>query len=343
MKILVVKRDKIGDLLLTGPLFAALRAHLPGAQIDLLANDYNAWVARDFTTLSNVYAVPRVRHAGRLRLSAVLAQPRLYFALRGMGYDWAIVAGGEESHRAIRRAIGTGARRVVAYASEPGRYGRRLTHPLPSPSSGHEIDRMLDLLGALGFARPPGRPAPSYMLPESGHVYARAFLAQHGLKPDRYIVLGFGARRAKKQPAIAQIVRWTSEWKARFGLDTVFMWTPGAATGGAYPGDDALVAPLLALNLPHVIPFRGPIPEALGLIYSARTSVIPDSGLMHFAAASPGGVFGLFADPSDSAPAARWAPIGMRARYVEAPRTIAELPDHELQSALAPLVERSPF
>src|SRR4051812_41135592 len=44
MKILVIKRDKIGDLLLTTPMLAHLKASRPQAEIQLLANDYNAWV-----------------------------------------------------------------------------------------------------------------------------------------------------------------------------------------------------------------------------------------------------------------------------------------------------------
>lgn len=44
MKILIVKRGKIGDLLLTTPMLRHLRASPPDAQIHLLANDYNAWV-----------------------------------------------------------------------------------------------------------------------------------------------------------------------------------------------------------------------------------------------------------------------------------------------------------
>ena len=56
---------------------------------------------------------------------------------------------------------------------------------------------------------------------------------------------------------------------------------------------------------------------------------------MHFAAASPGGVLGLFADPADGSPAARWAPRGARARYLEAPRAIADVDDATIFAALA--------
>ena len=39
MKILVLKRDKLGDLLLTTPLFQLLHDALPQAEIHLLAPD----------------------------------------------------------------------------------------------------------------------------------------------------------------------------------------------------------------------------------------------------------------------------------------------------------------
>jgi hypothetical protein len=58
---------------------------------------------------------------------------------------------------------------------------------------------------------------------------------------------------------------------------------------------------------------------------------------MHFAAASPGGVLGLFADPAHAGAAARWAPLGPRARFVEAARAVAELADADVYAALAPL------
>jgi ADP-heptose:LPS heptosyltransferase len=117
------------------------------------------------------------------------------------------------------------------------------------------------------------------------------------------------------------------------------MWTPGAATNAAYPGDDALAQAVLDRKLAHVHPFRGPIEPALGLIFNARTSIIPDSGLMHFAAASPGGVLGLFADPLDSAPASRWAPLGSRARYLEAAKRVADVADDDVFRVLDPLLD----
>ena len=342
MRVLIVKRDKLGDLLLTTPVIAHLAQSLPGVELHLLANDYNAWVARDHPALARTWVYPRVRRAGRLHLRSLAAQAAVALALVRARFDVAIVMGGDESPRAIARAGWTRARRVVAYAADARRHGPRLTDALPVPLEGHEIERMLGLCAPLGVAPPAVLPHPQYRLPQAGVAFAHRWLAAHGLAPGRYVVIGLGARRAKKQPSTAQILAWSSRLHEAHGLATVLMWTPGPGDQPGYPGDDAIVAPVLARALPFVHPFRGPIPEAIALLFHAHTSIVPDSGLMHFAAASPGGVLGLFADPADSAPAARWAPRGPRALHVEAARRIADLDDEAVFAVLAPLLAAAP-
>jgi ADP-heptose:LPS heptosyltransferase len=180
--------------------------------------------------------------------------------------------------------------------------------------------------------------APTFVTPHASVAFAAQWLRARALAPRGYVAIGLGARRAKKQPTADQVARWATRLHERPALATVLLWTPGAANNPGYPGDDALAQAVLDRNLAHVHPFRGPIDAALGLIHDARTSVMPDSGLMHFAAASAGGVVGLFADPLDSAPAARWAPLGPRARYVEAASRIADVDDDDVFRLLLPLL-----
>jgi ADP-heptose:LPS heptosyltransferase len=339
LRVLIVKRDKLGDLLLTTPVLAHLAAGMPQAEIHLLANDYNAWVVRTHPALHRTWTYARAREGGRLRVAAALSQLPLFWQLRQQRFDFAIVMGGDESHRGIRRAIASGATRIVAYASDPLRYGPQFTDPLPLPTGGHETARMLALLAPLGIApRDVVLDAPSFALPSDARTFARDWLRMRGIDEQAYVLIGVGARRTKKQPTPAQIARWATRLHERHGLHTVFIWTPGGARDARYPGDDTLAQDVIDRSLPFVHPFRGPIGEALGLIFGARASIIPDSGLMHFAAASPGGVLGLFADPADSAPASRWSPLGPRALHIEAAKCVAELGDDVVFDALEPLI-----
>jgi ADP-heptose:LPS heptosyltransferase len=341
MKVLVVKRDKIGDLLLTTPMLAHLKRARPDAEVHLLANDYNAWVVEGNADVDRVWVYRRVRSGSRVSLAAAWQGLWQEFALRAERFDWAIVANGDESPRAIRRALRARGARTVAVCADPARY-RGLTDPIAPDRSRHEVERLLALLAPLGVAAPERADEPRYVLPERSAAFARAWLAERGLAPQGYVVLGLGARRAKKQPSTAQVLAWSDHFKRAWGLDTVFMWTPGRADDPRYPGDDAVAQPVLAARAPHIHPHRGPLWEALGLIWSARTSLFPDSGLMHFAAASPGGVLGFFAETDVSPPPAQWAPRGPRADWLEARRAVAELPDALVIERVERLLRRAP-
>jgi ADP-heptose:LPS heptosyltransferase len=110
--------------------------------------------------VERVWIYRRTRHAGSLRVSAVLEQVRQFFALRGEHFDVAIAAGGEESPRAIKRALAIRAARTIAYAANGARYGARLTDPLPPPAAGHEVERMFGLAAPLNVAAPVAAPLP---------------------------------------------------------------------------------------------------------------------------------------------------------------------------------------
>jgi ADP-heptose:LPS heptosyltransferase len=247
------------------------------------------------------------------------------------------VAQGEDSPRAIERALVLNSRRTVAYAAQPAKY-RRLTDPLLPPEAGHEAQRVLNLLGPLGCDLTLSGSAPAFILPEAAGLEAQQWLSDHDLRPGQYVVLGLGARRARKQPTTAQILRWVEAIEAVHGLKTVFMWTPGASDNPLYPGDDDVAAPVLAAALPSLVPFRGPLQPALGLIWSARTSIFPDSGLMHFASASPGRVLGLFGDTPQFAQ--KWAPLGAGSRHLVDER-VERLDDAVVLAALAELIRNA--
>jgi heptosyltransferase-3 len=341
MKVLVLKRDKIGDLLLTTPLLARLKAALPQVETHLLANDYNAWVVAGNPHLDRLWVYRRVRHAGRVSPAAAWQWLWQSLALRRERYDWVIVANGDESPRAIRRGLALRGARTVARCAYASKYPG-LSDPLPPDTASHEIERLLALLEPLGIASSAQKTFPAYQLPGESAAFALDWLKQRGLAPGKYAVLGLGARRPKKQPSTAQLLAWSAQLQQRWGLATVFMWTPGKSGDPLYPGDDDIAQPVLEAashgHAPQIHPFRGPIPEALGLIWSARSSIFPDSGLMQFAAASPGGVLGLFAEAEVSPAPAQWAPRGPRADYLEAEKSVSELPEALVYERLARLL-----
>jgi ADP-heptose:LPS heptosyltransferase len=337
MKLLIVKRDKVGDLLLATPMLRVLREAMPEARIDLLASDYNAWVVEGSRDVDRIWTYRRTREGRRVWPRAALSQAALWMRLRAERYDVAIAANGESSPRALARTLWVAAKRTIAYADAPV---RGLSDRLAPPSAGHERDRMLALLRPLGIEARDPPPLPAYHPSAQSLEEARAWLRGRALEPSRFIVVGLGARRAKKQPEARQVLRWSSALHDRLGLATVFMWTPGEPDNALYPGDDAAAQAVLDAGRAHIHPFRGPLRLGAALAWLARTSIFPDSGLMHLAAASPGGVLGLFAETSVSPHPSHWGPLGENVDYLDAGKSVAELDDAAVLARVERLVQR---
>lgn len=342
MKILILKRDKLGDLLLTTPLFKLLRDALPQAEIHLLAPNYNAWVAKDNAALNRHWVYGRVRTGKRINVGAAVGQLKLFYDLKRQHFDVAIAAGGEHSPRAISRLLHVSAPRNIAYADgTQHKLSSRLTDPQAVPLwSVHETRRLANLALPLGIAVPEQLPHPTFTPPQNTNAFAQNWLQSEGLKAGSFVVLGLGSRRRKRQPSAAQILRWAAWLKQHHQLDSVLIWTPGKTDDPLYPGDDDIAQPILDARVGYIHAFRGELINVIAIVFQAATSVFPDSGLMHFAAASPGGVLGLFADTTKSPSPERWGPVGKWVDYIEAKTTIADVGDTIIEQRLGRLLDK---
>ncbi len=336
MKIVILKRDKVGDMLLVTPMLEHLRNSLPQAQIHLLATDYNAWVIEGNRNIDRCWIYPRVRHGASLRPLALIKQLWQILALRREKFDFAIAAGGVVSPRAVGRIARLGAHRTIAYAgagpdAEDPVFAR-LTDPVPYDPALHEVESNLRLLAPLGVPMPPAPIYPRLILAPQWQASGADWVAAQGLAPGKFIVIGLNARRAKRKPGTEQILRWSKHFKDTLGLDSVLIWQPGPAGDRVYPGDDEIVGPFLRQCPPWLKPFSNPqdVRAALGVILHAATSIFPDGGIAHLASVAPGGVLALFAETDVSPHPDNWRPYTPRSTYLEARKTVAEFSDEQV-------------
>jgi heptosyltransferase III len=344
-KVLVVKRDKVGDLLLATPLFAAIKASIPHAELHVLANDYNAWVVARNSHIDKLWIYPRLRHGGALRPWAWWPTWRMQRALRAQAFDLAIAGGGVGSPRALSRVLDTDARVTVGYIDATPQcqaLGARLTHALKWEDGIHEVDLNMAMLRAAGYAVPEPVPMPQYHIAPEDLAQGRMWLSAHAIRPGQFVILGINSRQAKRKPSLKQVRAWAAWLHEEHGLKTVFVYQAGADNDPHYPGDDALVAELAQSGEAYLHPLRNIDGDFLpfGIMWHARTSVFPDGGMAHFGAASPGGVLTLFADVAVSPPPAQWGPRGHNVLQLEAPRLVSELPDRIVFDALETLIAR---
>ena len=335
-QILFLKRDKIGDALLLTPTLRHLREAMPEAVIDVLANDYNAWVFRDNPNIDNLHVYPRTRHAGHLRPKGAIQELLLTFKLRRVHYDFVIVAGGVISPRAISRGIRLGGKRTVAFADE-GVSG--LSDPLTLIEGSHEVDSNHRLLTPLGIKPPVRRIYPELQLNENWVSSAKKWCVNAQVS-NEYIVLGINSRKSKRKPTFDQILSWSNYVLKKWNLKTVLVWQPGEESNKLYPGDDSRIREFCGAFPAHLKLFgpRENIYEVMGLIWGAQITIVPDGGLAHLASVSPGGVIALFADTSVSPHPDNWKPYSRRGFYLEGPSAVEEIPDRDLFNLLDKLL-----
>ena len=336
-KLLLIKRDKIGDMILTTPLIRHLREALPTWDIHVLANDYNAWVLHGNPHITTTWVFPRLRHNGKLRFGAVWTYLNTIYQLRRLQFDSVIVGNGSPSHRAIKLAKWIGGKSTVAYINEKN-HDTFISHPLPVPSSGHESLRLLALSQALVSTNLPLSTAqlrPEFSPHPTSLEGAQQWLRDNGLKPKKFLLLGLGARRQHRQPDAQQVLRWTKSVFDHHGTPTVLVWSPGRRDNPLYPGDDELAEEILRAGHDYILPCQNGLNTVVGLAWLAKTSIFPDSGLMHIASACPGGVIGLFADTQNSSSPEIWGPIGQRQAVLVAPNAVSELADELVLRTIA--------
>ena len=329
IKIIILKRDKLGDLLLTTPMLQLLKKLHPKSELAVVAPESSAWILKNVPFIDKLYSYPQPKSFNLKSIASIFIQLFIFLKIRLKHYDIAIAAGGEFSPRAIKRLSWIKAKRTISFVPK-NKTIKGITDPLIEPShkkkGRHESQRMVELLNPITKSK--GQltlPSIYFKPPQEWLKKAHFFLTESQLKKEQYIVFGLGARREKKQASKEQIIETAKYAYKKHKLKTILVWTPGGKNNKSYPGDDEIAYDILKNEPKEIIPLRAPLDLTIGVIWLAKKSIFPDSGLMHFASASPGGVIGLFADTKNSPNPMQWGPLGRKSSYIEAKKSIKEL------------------
>jgi ADP-heptose:LPS heptosyltransferase len=318
-----------------------LKQYFPKSHLAVIAPQSSAWILRDAQFIDTLYSYPQPKSLSFKSIVAILKQLYIFLKIRNEHYDIAIAAGGEYSHRAVKRLLWLNAKRTISYVPKNNKE-HRITDPVIESNlkkrNLHESARMIELLKPIITSKNKlNYPAVYFNPPEDWLKKAHSFLTLHNVKHNQYIVFGLGARREKKQASKGQVIATANYVYTKYQMKTIFVWTPGTNKNKNYPGDDEIAYEILKDVAKEIIPLRAPLDLTIGIIWLARKSIFPDSGLMHFAAASPGGVIGLFAETNVSPHPSQWAPLGHNSTYIEAKKTIKDLGNKFLFKELSQL------
>ena len=294
-RVLLVRLDNLGDVLMTTPAFAAVRESLPQAHLTMLAAPGNAGLLPHLTMLDDAIAfhAPWVKAgAAALQGEALGAAERdLVDRLRHAAFDAAIVftVCTQSALPAALLCRLAGIPLVLAHTRERA-YGL-LSDEVRDPDvvadgMRHEVRRQLDLVAHAGLRTADERLR--FTLRDADHQAARELLQAAGIAPHRpYVLVHPGATAASR--------RYPPE---ALGVAVDLMQRDGAlVVFCAGPGERELLAQARAA-------MRGPSivlapPQDVGalaaLIAGAEVLVANNSAPVHLAAATGTPVVDLYA------------------------------------------------
>lgn len=270
-RLLVVRPDNLGDVLLASPALAALRAAAPQARLELLASPAGAGAAALLPEIDDV-VVAQV--SWQQFTSAGAPDVELVAQLRGRGYDVAVLltSFSQSPWPAAYVCQLAGVPVRTGLSKEFG--GAALTHWVPAPDDAlHQVDRALYLLDRLGV---PGCGTVLHVrIDPAAHAAAEHALAAAGIDPAApYAVLLPGASCASRRypaPRFREVARRL----AAAGL-------PVAVSGSA--GERRLVGQV-ADGLAGAGQLAGvlDVPGLAAVLARAHVAVTNNSGGMHVA------------------------------------------------------------
>ncbi len=333
LKIIVIRRDNIGDLVCTTPLFTALRAHYPYARICALVNSYNLDVLAGNPYMDAVYAYTKTKHRGPKRsvIGVYLDRLRLFLNLRRENFDYAIIAGAHFVPRALRLARMLKPKHIVGFteSDKAGSQHIDLGIPYTLERPLHETEDIFRLLAPLGIS---GNPPPLCVVADSAAASVVAAKLDALSSSNTTIAVHISARKPTQRWSAENFIELIRQLHQQTGARFLLLWSPGAANNPLHPGDDEKAAQVMSgvQGLPCLACPTHALKELIAALSLANSVICSDGGAMHLAAALQKPIVCLFGR-SD---AQRWYPWGV-------PHKVLQAPSHEVQDITAPEVARA--
>lgn len=309
-RVLVIRLDNLGDVLVTSPAIHAVKQSLPHAQVTLLASPVGAQVGRLHPDVDDVivYQAPWMDPWHKLPLDSAREQ-QVIATLRERRFDAAIIFTSFRQSplpSAYLCYLADIPLRLAASIDGPGSLlTTRHKHP---ERMMHEVERGLDLVGAIG------------MRTEDLDLALRVPDAARATLADRLAALGTGRPLVVIHPGCSMPAR-TYPWEMFAEVGDLLVERLGATvvlTGG--PDERPLVDQVRERMQRPALALAGELnfPEFAALIEAADLTITNNTGPMHMAAAVKTPVVALFALTN---PPEQWGPwrVPHRQLYHEVP------------------------
>lgn len=356
-RILIIRRDNIGDMILTTPLIHALRRQMHDAHIAVLGTSYNAPVLMGNMDIDAIHTYTKAKHTGSLfsALKARWQEARLFWQLRRAHFTDIVLAELGYHPRNVRLAqfikAGRAGSRIIGFedenATDQAARGRGLDVVIFKPDfqDMHYARLGFLLAGAFGIDTSLSNIPPCRVVPDRPSAVPVERIPS-GADTSGLARLRIGLHMSARKPS----QRWSAEAftslakllsapgaSAECGrpVELVLFWSPGSEDNLMHPGDDAKAATVGALLRDAGIGFTArptsTLRDLIDRVAEVDVMVCADGGAMHVAAGLGKPIVALFGD-SDIA---HWHPWGVDYRALQAPsRNVMHISPVEVYDAL---------
>jgi heptosyltransferase III len=340
-RILVVRRDNIGDLILTTPLIRALRQAMPDAYIAALVTSYNAPVLAGNPDLNAVHFYTKGKHADSWfgMIGARYAQFRLFLKLRGEAFDDIVLAELSYLPRNIRLAkfikSSRKAARIIGFEHDNGTCaGLDVVVSKVNSQDLQMAQYAFRLAQPYGVDTAPEKTPPCIVYPAN---------SAQKLTKNLQIGLHVSARKPLQRwsaAAFVQLAKLIHLGDSKVSL-TIF-WSPGKEDDPLHPGDDsksdAIISALKAESIPiNAVPTAS-LRDLINNMANVDVVICADGGALHVAAGLNKQIVALFGDSEVK----RWHPWKVNYRALQKPSfDVAAIKPEEVYAALNDLMKTS--
>ena len=300
-RILIIRRDNIGDLVCTTPAIAVLRAHYPNAEIAALVNSYNAEVLQGNPNLDHVFVYQKLKHAGGIasRLKAIYQRVKLITQLRRRKPDVTILAKSSYERHGLNFARQIGAKNIIGFVPDDLNQSKWLPDiqlKTPEFTAVHEVEAVNQLLAPLGIEDALG---PLQVFPDSSVVAALS--ARLPIATKR-IALHISAREPERRWGNGNFILLVNHiLQTQLDTQILLFWSPGKADDPHHPGDDEAAEQLIkAVGSDRLIPMPTQnLNELIAALSLCDFFIGTDGGAMHLAVALNKKVLAMFENKPD--------------------------------------------
>ena len=295
--ILIVRTDRIGDVVLTTPVFKALRQAYPHARITVMVSP----TTKDLVD-GNPYVNDVMTDDRQGRHKSFTGMLHLARDIRQRGFDVVLIFHTKRRYNLACYLAGVPAR--VGYQND--KWGWLLTHPHKDTRSlgqKHEVRYCLDVLKTVGIEGV----MPELLVPgqKNAEVWANQWFEQEGLTAGEMIAIHPGASDITKIWPAQCFVELINALQQRYAFKIVII-------GGK---ETSVIADGIMRSVKgkvYDLTAKSSVGQMVSILRRCRMLISNDSGPVHVASAVGIHVISLFLRDQPGINPQRWAPFGPR-------------------------------